>query len=74
MSSYEKSVGYRFQEWSHYDEEKLTAGQKAHALDTFAAEFESLPASQEPYSGWGATMADLCRRGARRHRGEPVGD
>jgi hypothetical protein len=62
-------VGRRFQLWIGSDEPDLSADQKAAAYETFAIEFESLPASREPSSGWAATMADLCRRIARHHRG-----
>lgn len=65
-------VGHRFLEWTHYDEPNLGAEAKARGYEAFAAEFDSLPPHQEPIDGWAATMADLCRRIARRHRGQSV--
>src|SRR2546429_4285997 len=70
--SNQEHVGYRYLSWAYYVEPGLTANQKAHGNDTFAAEFESLPPMLEPYEGWGETMAYLCRRSACRHRGETV--
>lgn len=67
-------VGYRYLRWIYDLESGLTAHQKAAGNEAFAAEFGSLPAGREPYEGWGETMAYLCRRIARRHRGEPVGE
>jgi hypothetical protein len=72
--SYRNHVGYRFQYWMLDDEPELTAAQKAAAYDQFAAEFEALPPHQEPHEGWADGMAYLCRRAARQHRGEPVGE
>lgn len=66
-------IGYRYLRWGWYVEPSLTALQKAQVLERFAAEFESLPPNLEPYDGWGNTMAYLCDRIARRHRGEHVG-
>lgn len=65
-------VGFRYLHWSYYVEPGLSADQQAQGLETFADEFETLPAHREPYEGWGETMAYLCRRIARRRRGEPV--
>lgn len=67
-------VGYRYLRWIHDVEPELTADQKAMGNEAFAAEFESLPASRDPDDGWAESMAYLCRRIARRHRGEPVGE
>jgi hypothetical protein len=67
-------VGYRYVWWGHHIQPGLTAEQKARAHEAFAVEFESLPRGQEPFEEWGETMAYLCRRIARRHRGEPVGE
>lgn len=70
----QEHAGYRYLSWIYFVEPGLTASQKAQGFDAFAAEFESLPRIQEPFDGWGETMTYLCRRIARRHRGEPVGE
>lgn len=67
-----KHVGARYLDWDYYDAPNLTPAQRARVLDAFAAEFEALSPLDEPIDGWGADMAYLCRRSARRHRGEPV--
>ena len=72
--SNQQHVGFRYQRWLLDVEPGLTALQKAQGYEAFAAEFESLPGSQEPTAEWGESMAYLCRRIARRHRGEPVGE
>src|SRR5215211_1118565 len=67
-------VGCRYMRWIYDVEPRLTADQSVHGNEVFAMEFASLPAHQEPYEGWGETMAYLCRRIARQYRGEPVGE
>lgn len=63
-------VGFRYLWWCCDVEPGLAPDQKAEGNEAFAASFESLPADREPYEGWGETMADLCRRIARRHRSQ----
>jgi hypothetical protein len=70
----EDLVGFRYTRWLLDVEPTLTAVQKAAALEAFALEFESVPPHLEPDAGWGANLAYLCRRIARRHRGEPEGE
>jgi hypothetical protein len=65
-------VGQRFTRWGLDVEPRLSAAEKAVAYDAFAVEFESLPPHREPDAGWAEGMAYLCRRIARRHRGDPV--
>jgi hypothetical protein len=73
-SNAQEQVGHRYTRWCLDVEPTLTAAQKAAAYEAFAVEFEALPPHLEPDGGWAETMAYLCRRIARRHRGEPVGE
>jgi hypothetical protein len=67
-------VGDRYTRWGLDVAPKLTAEEKAVVHDAFAVEFDSLPPQYEPHGGWAESMAYMCRRIARHHRGEPVGE